>query len=95
MYGNSDSEGTCELLEIPSMHVTINILRVYIAMRIYIYELKGVQIANFEGDLFSRSVKHCSISVVNSYQCSCKQCYAIAVYATCYIVINPRGHWAS
>ena len=54
MYGNSDSEGTCELLEIPSMHVTIIILRVYIAMRIYIYELKGVQIANFEGDLFFR-----------------------------------------
>ena len=51
--------------------------------------------ANFEGDLFSRSVKYCSISVVNSYQCSCKQCYAIAVYATCYIVINPRGDWAS
>ena len=50
-----------------------------------------VYIANFEVDLFSSSVEYCIISNVNSYQCSCKQCCAIAVYAMCYSVINPCG----
>ena len=47
-----------------------------------IYELKGVHIANIEDDLCSSSVEYISISYVNSlYQCCCKQCCAIAVYA--------------
>ena len=62
-------------------------------MRIYIYELKGVRIATFEAHLFSSNVEHCSISNVNSYQCSCKQCCPIAVYAMCYSLINPCGYW--
>ena len=38
----------------------------------------------------------CSISNVNSlYHCCCKQCCAIAVYAMCYSVVNPRGYWTS
>ena len=54
-----------------------------------IYELRGV---HFEVDLCSSSVEYCNISNVNSlYQRSCKQCCAIAVYAMCYSVINPRG----
>ena len=37
-----------------------------------------------------------STSNVHSlYQCSCKQCCAIAVYAMCYSVINPCGYWTS
>ena len=61
-----------------------------------IYELKGVHIANFEVDLCSSSVEYGSISNVNSlYQCSCKQCCVIGVYAICYSVINPCGYWAS
>ena len=54
-----------------------------------------VYIANFEVDLFSSSVEHCSISHVNSYQCSCKQCCAIAAYAMCHSFINPCGYWTS
>ena len=50
---------------------------------------KGVHIANFEVDLCSSTVNYCSISNANNYQCSCKQCCAIAVYAMCYSVINP------
>ena len=61
-----------------------------------IYEHKGVHIANFEVDLCWSSVEYCSISNVNSlYQCSCKQCCAIGVYAICCSVINPCGYWAS
>ena len=61
-----------------------------------IYELKGVHIANFEVDLCSSSVEYCSISNVNSlYQCSCKQCCAIAVYAMSSSVINLWGYWTS
>ena len=81
MYGNSHSQGTCVLLEIPSMHKAC---------------FKGVHITNFEVDLCSSSVEYCSISNVNSlYQCSCKRCCAIAVYAMCYSVINPCGYWTS
>ena len=51
MYRNSDSEGTSELLEIPSMHVTINIL-FYIAMRIYmslkVYKLPTLKVIFFQ-----------------------------------------------
>ena len=37
-----------------------------------------------------------SISNVHSlYQCSCKQCCDIAVYAMCYSIINPCGYWTS
>ena len=61
-----------------------------------IFDIRGVHIANFEVDLCSSSVEYCSISNVNSlYQCSCKQCCAIAVYAMCYSVINPCGYWTS
>ena len=60
-----------------------------------IYEVKGVHIANFEVDLFSSSVEYCSISNVNSYQCSYKQCCAITVDAMCYSVISSCGFWTS
>ena len=46
-----------------------------------------------EAHLFSSNVEHCCISNVNSYQCSCKQCCPIAVYAMCYSLINPCGYW--
>ena len=35
MYGNSHSEGTCVLLEIPSMHKLVQFFRVFTGMRIY------------------------------------------------------------
>ena len=97
MYGNSHSQGTCVLLEIPSMHKLVQYFqRLHTCRNEDIYELKGVHIANFEVDLCSSSVEYCSISNVNSlYQCSCKQCCAIAVYAMCYSVINLCGYWTS
>ena len=73
MYGNSHSEGTCVLLEIRSMHKLVQYFQSLYGNK-DIYELKGVHIANFEVDLFSSSVEYCSISNVNSYQCSRKQC---------------------
>ena len=95
MYGNSHSQGTCVLLEIPSMQKLVQYFQ-SLYRNEDIYELKGVHIANFEVDLCSSSVEYCSISNVNSlYQCSCKQCCAIAVYAMCYSVINPCGYWTS
>ena len=91
MYGNSHSEGTCVWLEIKSMNKLVQY-----SQSLYgnedIYELKGVHIANFEVDLLSSSVEYCSIPNVNSYQCSCKQCCAVAMS---YSVINPCGYWTS
>ena len=97
MYGNSHSQGTCVLLEIPSMHKLIQYFQsLYTCRNDDVYELKGVHIANIEDDLCSSSVEYCSISNVNSlYQCSCKQCCAIAVYAMSYSVINLWGYWTS
>ena len=80
MYHNSHSEGTCVLLAIPSMHKLVQYFQT-LHRNEDIYELKGVHIATFEPHLFSSNVENCSISNVNSYQCSCKQCYPIVVYA--------------
>ena len=82
------------LLEIPSMHKLVQYFQT-LHRNEDIYELKGVHIATFEPHLFSSNidVEHCSISNVNSYRCSCKQCCPIAVYAMCYSLINPCGYW--
>ena len=65
MYGNSHIEGTCVLLEIPSMHKLVKYFRSLFRNE-DTYELKGVHIANFEVDLSSSSVEYCSISNVNT-----------------------------
>ena len=76
---NIHSQGTCVLLEIPSMH---KLIQYFQSWNEDVYELKGVHIANIEDDLCSSSVEYSSISNVNSlYQCCCKQYCAIAVYA--------------
>ena len=42
------------------------------------------------------TVSSTGISNVHSlYQCSCKHCCDIAVYAMCYSIINPCGYWTS
>ena len=66
MYGNSHSEGTCLLLEMPSMHKLVQYFQ-SLYRNEEIKELTGVRIANFVVDLFSSSVEYCSISNVNSY----------------------------
>ena len=81
-------------LEIPSMHKLVQYFQSLYGNE-DIYELKGVHIATFEVDLFLSSVEYCSISNVDSYQCFCKQCCAVAVDAMCYSVINPCGYWTS
>ena len=86
MYHNSHSEGTCVFLEIPSMHKLVQYFQT-LQRNEDIYEFKGVHIATFEPHLFSSNVEHCSISNVNSYQCSCKQCCPIAVYAMCTLLL--------
>ena len=61
------------LLEIPSMHKVIQYFQSLFRNK-DTYELEGKHIANFEVDLFLSSGEYCSISNVQSYQCSCKQC---------------------
>ena len=52
MYLNSHSQGTCVLLEVPSMHKLIqNFQTLYTCRNEYINVLKGVRIANIEDDL--------------------------------------------
>ena len=79
------SEGKSVLLEIPSLHKIVQYSQT-LHRNEHIYELRGVpvHIATFEPHLFSSNVENCSISNVNSYQCSCKQCCPIAVYAMFY-----------
>ena len=97
MYGNSHSLGTCVFFEVPSMHKLEQYFQNLCTYRNEdIYEFKGVGVANFEVDVCSSSVEYCSISNVNSlYQCSCKRCCEIALYAMFYSVINPCGYWTS
>ena len=80
MYGNSHSQGTCVLLEIPSMHELVNIFRVYIGVTIYMY-LK-VYILPTLKSMFVQAVLNIVVyQVLIVTECSCKQCCAIAVYA--------------
>ena len=66
MYGNSHSQGTCLLLQIPSTHKLAEYFQsLYTCGNEDIYELKGAHLANFEVDLCSSSVEYCSISSVN------------------------------
>ena len=67
MHHNSHSEGTCVLLEIPSMHKLVQYFQT-LHRNEDIYELKDVHIASFEPHLFSSNVENYSISNVNSYQ---------------------------
>ena len=67
MYHNSHSEGTCVLLEIPSMHKLVQYFQT-LHRNEDIYELKGVHTATFEPHLFSSKVENCRISNVNSYR---------------------------
>ena len=91
MYGNIHSEGTCVLLEIPSMHKLVQYFHSLYTNE-HIYGFKGVHIANFEVDLLSNSVEYISsISNVNNYLCSCKQRCAIAVY--CDYCACASGHY--
>ena len=69
MYDKSHSEGTCVLLEMPSMHKLVQCFQSLFRNE-DIFELKGVHIAKFEVDLLSSSVEYWSISNVNSYRCS-------------------------
>ena len=55
MYGNSHSEGTCVLLEIPSILKLVQFFQ-SLYRNEDIYELKGVHVANFEVDLFFQAV---------------------------------------
>ena len=87
MYGNSHSQGTSVSLEIPSMHKLLQYFQ-SLYRNEAIYQLKCVHIANFQVEVCSSSVEYYSISTVNSYQCSCKQCCTIAVYAMYYSVIT-------
>ena len=64
MYHNSHSEGTCVLLEIPSMHKLVQYFQT-LHRNEDIYELKDVHIATFEAHLFSSNVEHCSIAMLN------------------------------
>ena len=98
MYGNSHSQGTCVLLEIPFIHKLVQYFQrpyscrnediIYTSLKVYVLPtLKLIFVQEF-----LNTVVH--LSNVNSlYQCSCKQCCAIAVYAMCYSVINPSGYW--
>ena len=63
MYHNSHSEGTCVLLEIPSMHKLVQYFQT-LHRNEDIYDLKGVHITTFEPHIFSSNVEHCS----NYYQ---------------------------
>ena len=65
-------------------------MRIYMSLKVYI--LPTLKLIFVQAVLNTVS----SISNVHSlYQCSCKQCCDIAVYAMCYSIINPCGYWTS
>ena len=98
IYSNgSHSERTCVLLEIPSIYTLVQYFHSLYKNK-DLYELEGVHIPNFEVDHFSSSIEYCSISNVNSYQCSCKHCRLLRVLLcyrnTLYNVMRTKRHIA-
>ena len=94
MYGNSHSQDTCVLLEIPSMHELVNIFRDYIGVTIYMY-LKVYILPTLKSMFVQAVLNFVVYQMLIVTECSCKQCCPIAVYAMCYSVINPCGYWTS
>ena len=71
------------------MHVG---MRIYMSLKVYI--LPTLKLIFVQTVL--NTVSSTGISNVHSlYQCSCKHCCDIAVYAMCYSIINPCGYWTS
>ena len=60
-------------------------MRIYMSLKVYILPTLKL--------IFVQAVLN--TVAYSLYQCSCKQCCDIAVYAMCYSVINPCGYWTS
>ena len=83
MYGNSHPEGTCVLLEVPSVNSLVQYIQSLYQIS-DIFEVKGIKIAKV----------YINIAENNSF-CPCKQCCALALYSLCYSVIKPCSYWDS
>ena len=80
VYGNSDPEGKCVLLEIPSIDNLVQYFQSLYRNQ-EIYELKGIHIYNFEENACSSNLlKDSSVLKNNNFVCSCKQCYALHAF---------------
>ena len=85
-YGRSHPSGTCVLLEVPSTQGLVQYFQTIHSVSDN-YELRGVQISTYE------------VTRVNNlreeHNCSCKQCFAVGLYAIFYSVAKSCSYWNS
>ena len=105
IYGNSNSQGTCVLLEILSMHKLVQYFQsLYIYIYIYICRNEDINMSLkasilptlkliFVQAVLNTVVYQMLIAYTNVLVNSAV--LLIAVYGMCYSVINPCGYWTS
>ena len=85
-YGRSQPQGTCVLLEVPSIQGLVQYFQAIHSLGDN-YELRGLHISTYE------------ITAVNSVReqcnCTCKQCCAVGLYAMCYSTAKSCSYWKS
>ena len=81
LYGNSHPEGTCVLLEVPSVSSLVQYIQSLYQIS-DIFEVKGIKIAKV----------NLNIAENNNF-CPRKQCCPLALYSLCYSVIKPCIYW--
>ena len=83
LYGRGQPQGTCVLLEVPSLDSLVHYFQ-----SIHnndISEVRGVQIENIQ----NRMVSQYSVNETTNFNLSC----AVALYSLCYSVIKPCNYW--
>ena len=85
-YGRSHPQGTCVLLEVPSIKDLVQYFQAILSLGDNC-ELRGLHISTYE------------ITPVNSVReqcnCTCKQCCAVGLYAMCYSTAKSCSYWTS
>ena len=84
-YGKSHPQGTCVLLEVPSIQ---NLVEYFQGVHANgeVYELRGVQV-------FKYGINEPLSNDSEATNSSCKQSCALGLYAICYSLIKPASYW--
>ena len=92
IYGRSHPQGTCVLLDIPSID---NLVQYFQGLygTTDLYELKGLNITKY--DIATSNSVRDIISTTDQHKCFKKQSFAIGLYSICYSIILPCSYWNS
>ena len=85
LYGRGHSQGTCVLLELPSLNSLVQYFK-----SIHnndMFEVKGVKICEVQNSIICQNIR----SKINELNQSC----AVAIYSLCYSKVKSSSYWNS